>query len=93
MSKTLKLFILTRILDTITTLMNVAIGGRGVEGNPIMRVLLAKPWCFVTYQVCMTLAVLGVYNKSKYLRTTVKLFNYLSFATILSNLIVFIYVY
>jgi len=35
MTRTLKLFILTRVLDVVTTLMNVSIGGRGVEGNPV----------------------------------------------------------
>jgi len=48
-TRTLKLFILTRVLDVVTTLMNVSIGGRGVEGNPAMRVLLIKPWYFVAY--------------------------------------------
>ena len=92
-SRILKLFILTRVLDVVTTLMNVSIGGRGVEGNPVMRVLLVKPWCFVAYQILITLAVLGVYNKHRLIRTAVKWFTYLSFVTILANLIVFIYVY
>ena len=93
MTRTLKLFILTRVLDVVTTLMNVSIGGRGVEGNPVMRVLLVKPWCFVVYQILITLAVLGVYNKHRLIKVAAKYFNYLSFVTILANLIVFIYVY
>ena len=93
MSRILKLFILTRVLDVVTTLMNVSIGGRGVKGNPMMRVLLIKPWYFVAYQILITLAVLGVYNKHRLIKVAVKYFNYLSFVTILANLIVFIYVY
>ena len=93
MTRTLKLFILTRVLDIVTTLMNVSIGGRGVEGNPVMRVLLIKPWYFVAYQILITLAVLGVYNKHRLIKVAAKYFNYLSFVTILANLIVFIYVY
>ena len=92
-SRILKLFILTRVLDVVTTLMNVSIGGRGVEGNPMMRVLLIKPWYLVAYQILITLVVLGVYNKHKLIKTVVKWFNYLSLAVILANLIVFIYVY
>ena len=92
MTRTLKLFILTRVLDVVTTLMNVSIGGRGVEGNPAMRVLLIKPWYFVAYQILITLAVLGVYNKHRLIKVAIKYFNYISFVTILANLIVFIYV-
>ena len=92
MTRTLKLFILTRVLDVVTTLMNVSIGGRGVEGNPAMRVLLIKPGYFVAYQILITLAVLGVYNKHRLIKVAAKYFNYLSFVTILANLIVFIYV-
>lgn len=92
MSRILKLFILTRVLDVVTTLMNVSIGGRGVEGNPAMRVLLIKPGYFVAYQILITLAVLGVYNKHRLIKVAAKYFNYLSFVTILANLIVFIYV-
>ena len=91
-SRILKLFILTRVLDVVTTLMNVSIGGRGVEGNPAMRVLLIKPGYFVAYQILITLAVLGVYNKHRLIKVAAKYFNYLSFVTILANLIVFIYV-
>ena len=93
MNKTLKLFILTRVLDVVTTLMNVSIGGRGVEGNPVMRVLLVKPWCFVVYQILITLALIRLYNKYRFIKAPLKYFNYLSFVTILANLIVFIYVY
>ena len=93
MTRTLKLFILTRVLDIVTTLMNVSIGGCGVEGNPMMRVLLIKPWYFIAYQILITLAVLGVYNKHRLIKVAAKYFNYLSFVTILANLIVFIYVY
>ena len=92
MTRTLKLFILTRVLDVVTTLMNVSIGGRGVEGNPAMRVLLIKPGYFVAYQILITLAVLGVYNKHRLIKVAIKYFNYISFVTILANLIVFIYV-
>ena len=92
MTRTLKLFILTRVLDVVTTLMNVSIGGRGVEGNPVMRVLLIKPGYFVAYQILITLAVLGVYNKHRLIKVAIKYFNYISFVTILANLIVFIYV-
>ena len=91
-SRILKLFILTRVLDVVTTLMNVSIGGRGVEGNPAMRVLLIKPGYFVAYQILITLAVLGVYNKHRLIKVAIKYFNYISFVTILANLIVFIYV-
>jgi len=69
-TRTLKLFILTRVLDVVTTLMNVSIGGRGVEGNPAMRVLLIKPRVtFVAYQILITLAVLGVYNKHRLIKS------------------------
>ncbi len=79
MTRTLKLFILTRVLDVVTTLMNVSIGGRGVEGNPAMRVLLIKPWYFVAYQILITLAVLGVYNKHRLIKVAAKYFNLFKF--------------
>lgn len=46
-------FILLRILDVVTTLLNINKWGIGVEGNPLMRGVMGEG-LFIPYQVLMT---------------------------------------
>ena len=52
-------FILSRMLDVATTLLEINKWGYGIEGNPWVRVVMEKG-LFIPYQILMTCVVILV---------------------------------
>ena len=79
-------FILTRLLDIITTLIGISEIGLSLELNPLNRALLGKSVIlFIILQVLIVLVTLKL-MKFKPIRTGVKIFVIISSLVVLSNL-------
>jgi len=83
------LIILSRTLDTISTLLNVLKWGIDVEANLVMLWLLEKGLIFfIVYQIIMTGLMLILWLKcGRIVRTIIKIFVILSFVFSILNLI------
>lgn len=88
----IKLFLLSRALDIITTVYSVSNGAD--ELNPFMKFLLdnGTPY-FLVYQALVILLVLYLYPKSKLMRIAVNIFTVISLLIGLSNLFVVVMVF
>lgn len=83
----MKAFIVLRILDIISTLININLYGIGIETNPLMRFML-KNNIYLLWQGLMIGLLVYSYRwlkKNKLFRIGLTLFNILTAITVLSN--------
>jgi hypothetical protein len=88
----MKLFILTRILDVLTTLLNTNKYGASVEGNPLMEQIMIRG-LFIPYQIFMTgMFILLAEAVPKYKKISYFSMSLLSLFFILSNLFCYLFI-
>jgi len=79
------LLIITRILDVITTILNInKYGGWGVELNPTMR-WIGEKGLFIPYQILALILVILTTERLKHKKTIYRVFSILSLVTIIIN--------
>ena len=87
-------FIITRLLDILTTLMVVGRDGIEIEANPIIRKILAAGiFHFLLYQAAVVFLVCFLYPRSKIIRIAVRFVSWLSVLIVISNLFAYFLVY
>lgn len=85
------IFIITRILDIVTTLLNVNNFGWDVELNPWVRILGNKG-LFVPYQIGLTLFTIFITNKSRFKKQIYITLSIISLLAVCINTYCFIFI-
>ena len=86
------ILIITRLLDIITTLLNVNKWGLDVEGNPIIRTLMYEG-LFIPYQLLITgIIILIAELLPKYKNIIYISISAITIITIVNNLLCFIFI-
>lgn len=79
-------FILTRILDVITTLLNIQrYGGWEVELNPIVK-YIGSNGLFIPYQLVVVVLSIFIIEKMRYKSIIYRVFSFMSLIAIFINL-------
>lgn len=85
----MKLFILTRILDVITTLLNVNNYGWDIESNPLIRTI-GRTGMFIPWQIAITVFIILLISTFRFKKVVYRVLSILGFITIGINLYCFI---
>lgn len=85
------IFIITRLLDMVTTLLNVNNYGWDIEGNPLVR-SIGEKGLFIPYELAILIITIIAINRFKYKDIVYLVFSGISMVAVIINLYCFFFI-